>query len=395
MADNQSSFNAPNPPDDNGADNDGLNAGMPKVSAAPGKIFFVIGGIVSFVLVIVWMLSGSGDKKPVADEVSAEPKKIATEDEVPAPQPPPPAEPIAPPRQFEPLPITVPPPGSPEAPIVDDGGSYRDDARQQRLRSEMLVLSGAAPRQEGEDNTESGGNDPNSGFASRASRATKAATAKAGNMGNLNVVIGQGKLIHAVLETAINTTLPGAVRAIVSRDTYAESGKNILIPKGSRLIGTYNTNLLQGQKRVFIIWQRVIRPDGVDIFVNSPAVDSLGRAGGEGYVDNRLQQIFTGAIMTSIVSLGVAYASEQVLGAKDSTETTNTDGSSTKTSSPVTEAANQATESINEVGKRVLDRIIDTRPLVTIDQGTKINVMLNRDLIFPADAAIGSARMVP
>lgn len=392
MVDNQSNF-TPNP-DNGNNDHDGLNAGVPKVSAAPGKIFFVIGGIIAFVLLIVWLLSGGDNKgEPVIDS-STDNKKIATQEEVPAPPPPPPENPLPPPRLPEP-PLDLTPPPVPDTPIVDEGGSYNNEARQQRLRSEMLVLSGAAPRQDKDDNEDIGGNDPNLGFASRASRATKAATAKAGNLGNLNVVIAQGKLIHAVLETAVNTTLPGAVRAIVSRDTYAESGKNILIPKGSRLVGTYNTNVLQGQKRVFIIWQRVIRPDGIDIFINSPGVDALGRAGLDGYVDNRLQQIFSGAIMTSIVSIGVAYASEQVLGADETTSTTNTDGSSTNTSSPVSNAANEATQSFNDIGRRVIDRIIDTRPLVTIDQGTKVNVMLNRDLIFPADAAIGSARMVP
>ena len=390
---NESNFNVPNP-EDNGADDGGLNTGMPKVSAAPGKIFIVIGGIVAFVLLIIWLMSGSGKKSEIS-ATSDETKKIATEDTSPPPPPPPPPEPLPPPRAPEPLPDLSPPPTPTTAPLVDPNGPD-SGARLQRLQSQMLVISGAGSRPSEDDNQDAvSGTDPNLGFANRAARATKAVTAKAGNMGNLNVIIGQGKLIHAVLETAVNTQLPGAVRAIVSRDIYAESGKNILIPKGSRLIGTYNTNLLQGQDRVYIIWSRVMRPDGVDIFVNSPGTDSLGRAGVEGYVDNRFQQIFTGAIMTSILSLGVAYASEQVLGAGDTTTTTNTDGSNTNTSSPTSTAAIGAANNITDVGKQIVNKILDTRPLVTIDQGTKINVMLNRDLVFPADAAIGAAHLVP
>ena len=113
-----------------------------------------------------------------------------------------------------------------------------------------------------------------------------------------------------MLETAINTDLPGTLRAIVSRDVFAESGKEVMIPKGSRIIGTYNTGISRGQRRVMIVWTRLIRPDGLDIEIGSPGVDSLGRAGVEGDVDNKYAEIFSAAILTSVVTIGAATAAE-------------------------------------------------------------------------------------
>lgn len=381
-------------PENQDAEDSALNAGMPKVSAAPGKIFIILGGFIAFVLLIVWMLSSDDETvepPPVKDD------KVVISDNKVAPPPPPAAPPEVLPPPRDPLPdLNVPPPPITEPPVLDQGSTVDPTQKLARLQSPMLVVSGTAPKPDNASTNDTlAGSDPNLGFANRAFRATKADEAKAGSLGNLNLVIAQGKLIHAVLETAINTQLPGQVRAIVSRDIYAESGKNILIPKGSRLIGTYNTSLLQGQDRVYIIWSRVIRPDGIDIFVNSPGVDALGRPGAEGYLDNRYQQIFTGAILTSVLSIGVAYASEEFLGAGETTSTTNTDGSSTNTSSPTSQAAIEATQNISDVGKNVVDKLLDTRPLITIDQGIKINVMLNRDLVFPQNAVIGAARMVP
>lgn len=199
------------------------------------------------------------------------------------------------------------------------------------------------------------------------------------------MTIAQGKIINAVLETAINTQLPGTLRAIVSRDTYAETGRTVLIPKGSRLIGTYNTGILQGQDRVMIVWTRLIRPDGVDIMIGSPAIDGLGRAGVEGMVNNRYMEIFSAAILTTALTLGAAVGTEAILPSDNTTTTNNTDGSTTTTASPAQQAAGDAVGNLTDISKSVVNRLIDIRPTITIDQGTRINVFVNRDLTFPAD----------
>jgi type IV secretion system protein VirB10 len=114
-----------------------------------------------------------------------------------------------------------------------------------------------------------------------------------------------------VLETALNSDLPGFARAVVSRDVRSFDGSTVLIPRGSRVIGEYKSGLEQGQSRAFIIWQRILRPDGGSIQIASSGTDQLGRAGLDGDVDRKFFQRFGGAILTSVLSAGVAAVSRQ------------------------------------------------------------------------------------
>lgn len=358
--------------------------GTPEVAAAPGKFFLILFLGVTFLFFLVYyvVFSGDGEKEQKIDN---KPQKIARPDfsEPPAPLPPvplPPQQPI--------LPDTPEPPSLPAVPVVSDKEPTNQDYLE-RLRSEMMVFNSgdgisAAFEDREKAEVDFASHDPNSAFAQKAMKASKTEKAKAGFIGDLNSMIAQGKLIHGVLETAINTELPGTLRAMVSRDIYAEAGKARLVPKGSRLIGVYNTDVFQGQSRVFIIWTRIIRPDGVDIMVGSPGVDKLGRAGLGGYVDGRFREIFSTAILTSIISIGAAAGAESIIGDTNSSTTNNLDGSSTTTGSTTSQAAAQSIANIGGVAKRVIDNVIDTRPVITIDHGTKINVMVNRDLIFPS-----------
>ncbi len=120
-------------------------------------------------------------------------------------------------------------------------------------------------------------------------------------------VIAQGAVIPAVLETALNSDLPGYARALVSRDVRAFDGSRVLIPRGSRLIGQYKSALQTGQTRMLIVWTRVLRPDGVSIQLGSPTTDDTGEAGLAGKVDTHFLQRFGSAILLSVVG-GLASA---------------------------------------------------------------------------------------
>ena len=98
-------------------------------------------------------------------------------------------------------------------------------------------------------------------------------------------------MLTAVLETAINTEMPGTVRGIITRDVYGESGNVVLIPRGSRLYGSYSSQITRGQGRVEINWSRLMRADGVDVNVTFNAADQFGRSGIEGDVDNKYGSI--------------------------------------------------------------------------------------------------------
>jgi type IV secretion system protein VirB10 len=282
----------------------------------------------------------------------------------------------------------------PPPPISDNGGLFKggkkDEDLENRIKSNMLLLDGGKSDSvldagKSASNSALVQSDPNRAFEANVIKGTGAEKETATRLNNLSMTIAQGKIINAVLETAIDTQLPGTLRAIVSRDTYAEAGRAILIPKGSRLIGTYNTGVLQGQDRVMIIWTRLIRPDGIDIAIGSPAVDGLGRAGIGGYVDNRYMQIFSGAILTTMLSLGAAVASDKLLPDANTTTTSSGGGSTTTNASPAQQAAGNAVNNLTDISKNVVGKIVDIRPTITIDQGTRISVFVNRDLTFPPE----------
>lgn len=145
---------------------------------------------------------------------------------------------------------------------------------------------------------------------------------------NPSQTVPQGAVIQAVLETALDSNRPGFVRAIVSRDVRSFDGSTILIPRGSRLFGEYKAELARGQNRAFIQWQTLTRPDGVQIAVNSPAADPLGRAGVKGSVNSHFFERFAGAILQSTLDIGVGIATRSaskdtvVIGLPGSTQNT-------------------------------------------------------------------------
>ncbi len=185
--------------------------------------------------------------------------------------------------------------------------------------------------------------------------------AQARRMTGLDRLVPQGAIVGAVMETALNSDLPGFARAITSRDVRSFDGSTILIPAGSRVIGQYKSGIAQGASRVFVLWTRLIRPDGVSIELASPAVDDLGRGGIGGKVNRHFLQRFGGAILTSVISGGISAAAASLSGGS-----TVIVGSA----SQATGLASQATQSA------------DIPPTITTRQGATVRIFVARDLDF-------------
>ena len=185
--------------------------------------------------------------------------------------------------------------------------------------------------------------------------------AQARRMTGLDRLVPQGAIVGAVMETALNSDLPGFARAITSRDVRSFDGSTILIPAGSRVIGQYKSGIAQGASRVFVLWTRLIRPDGVSIELASPAVDDLGRGGIGGKVNRHFLQRFGGAILTSVLSGGISAAAASLSGGS-----TVIVGSA----SQATGLAQQATQSG------------DIPPTITTRQGATVRIFVARDLDF-------------
>ena len=184
--------------------------------------------------------------------------------------------------------------------------------------------------------------------------------ARASSLSDPRTMVVQGTIIPAVLETALNSDLPGYARAIVSRDVRGFDGSKVVIPRGSRLIGQYKSGVATGQSRAFIVWSRLIRPDGVSVQLASPVADASGQSGLSGKVDRHFVQRFGSAILLSVVS-GLASS----LG--DGSSSTVVIGGSAGAQS----AAGQALASDSKIS-----------PTIRVPQGTPIQVFTARDLDF-------------
>jgi type IV secretion system protein VirB10 len=118
----------------------------------------------------------------------------------------------------------------------------------------------------------------------------------------------EGTIIPAVLETALDSTRAGPVRAIVSRDVRGFDGTRVLVPRGSRLIGEDQADLSPGQARAMVSWTRLIRPDGVTVDLRAPATDALGSAGVPGRVNNHTMRRIGDALLQTLVSAGSGFS---------------------------------------------------------------------------------------
>jgi type IV secretion system protein VirB10 len=182
---------------------------------------------------------------------------------------------------------------------------------------------------------------------------------RAGTFENPATTIPQGALIQAVLETALDSTRAGSARAIVSRDVRSFDGSRVLIPRGSRLYGEYKSDLSAGQNRALIQWTRLMRPDGVVVALDSPSADPLGRAGVKGKVNSHFFQRFSGAMLQSVLDIGVGLATRSIA---DGTVLVGLPGSTQSIVAPT------APESV--------------RPTLKVAQGTPVSVFVARDLDF-------------
>jgi type IV secretion system protein VirB10 len=174
---------------------------------------------------------------------------------------------------------------------------------------------------------------------------------------NPSLTIPQGTVIPAVLETALDSTRAGGVRALVQRDVSGFDGSRVLIPRGSRLYGEYEAGLQPGQNRALVRWTRLIRPDGVTIALDSPSSDPLGRVGIKGKVDSKFLQRFGGALLQSVLDIGVGVAIDRA-----------TDG--------VIVALPGSTQNVQVTEPQQI------QPTLKVRHGTSVSVFVARDLDF-------------
>ncbi|MFT4197049.1 MAG: TrbI/VirB10 family protein [Pseudoxanthomonas sp.] len=179
-----------------------------------------------------------------------------------------------------------------------------------------------------------------------------------------------GTVIPAALLTTVNSDLPGQVIASVTEQVYdSVTGRHLLIPQGSRLIGQYDSQVAYGQRRVLLVWTRLIRPDGSSLVLDRlPATDAAGQAGVEDAVDWHWRRIVAGAALSTLIGVGAELAAP---------DRNDPDGRI------VIATRESVQETVNQVGQQVTRRNLDLQPTLTLRAGFPVRVLVNRDLTLP------------
>jgi type IV secretion system protein VirB10 len=178
-----------------------------------------------------------------------------------------------------------------------------------------------------------------------------------------------GTVIAASLVTGLNSDLPGFVIAQVTENVFdTVSGRHLLIPQGSRLVGKYDNIVAFGQERALVVWHRIIRPDGSSIVIdNLPATDTGGYAGLEDEVDPHTWKLLKGVALATLLGVG----SQLAVGTTNSGD------------SDLVKALQQSIQSTtNRAGQRLVERNLNVQPTITVRPGWPLRVIVHKDLVF-------------
>ena len=178
-------------------------------------------------------------------------------------------------------------------------------------------------------------------------------------------VLQAGAVIAAALITGIRSDLPGQITAQVTENIYdSPTGKILLVPQGTRVIGQYDNGVGFGQRRILLVWNRLIFPNGRSIVLErQPGADIEGYAGLEDGVDYHWGELFKAAALSTLLSVGAEA------------------GTSGQESDIVRALRNGASDSINQTGQQIVQRQLNIAPTLTIRPGFPVRVLVTRDLV--------------
>jgi type IV secretion system protein VirB10 len=183
-----------------------------------------------------------------------------------------------------------------------------------------------------------------------------------------------GTIIPGILISGINSDLPGNVISQVSENVWdTATGKFVLIPKGTRIIGVYDSEVSYGQKRVLLVWNRLVFPNGTTLDIaGSPGSDQAGYSGLSGRVNEHWGTMLKTALFASVFVAGA-----EILYDRDST------GINNGNKSPGDVAAESVAGSILDMSAKIMNRAADVQPTITVRPGKKMTVFVQQDVVFP------------
>jgi len=292
---------------------------LSQVATNPKQSMMILVGIVGvFIYIFFNLFISSGDSDADADKTPVPtnivtPIQVSVDNDIPSiptlPSPPKledPTPPPPPPTDIEALPTAdsalptlpddaelLPPPNlEPSLPFGKVQNENSNKQLEKKRKSAIFLVAGTPPEQTPEEIQQA------ADFSYR---------------GDMNLVLGHGKMIDAIIETAVNTDFGGEIRAIIQRDIYSEWGKNILIPKGSRIFGNYATGIDGAYGRIGIEWTRIDLSNGYRLNLSGTGTDALGRKGNQGRVDNKFKERLSNSIMRSVFNVALAHAIDTIV----------------------------------------------------------------------------------
>ncbi|MGB3424276.1 MAG: type IV secretion system protein VirB10 [Castellaniella sp.] len=265
---------------------------------------------------------------------------------------PPPTREASPPPATQERSYYVPPPAPTPPPAVDE-------VAQRRLDSPLTESSA-----DGGTTQTANGPLADAGPLADKLRPLELAPSVAGQLGNRNFLLTQGTMIDCTLQTKLVSTQAGLLTCLATHDVMSTNGKVKLIDAGTKFTGYQSGGIEQGQGRAFITWNRLETPTGVIVNLGSPGTGPLGEAGVDGHIENHFWERFGNAILLSLVGDLGAWAANQGQSGNNNVHFDNT------------------REGSQEVIAKILEKSLDIPPTLYKNQGTRIGIMVARDLDF-------------
>ncbi|WP_273719752.1 MULTISPECIES: type IV secretion system protein VirB10 [unclassified Bartonella] len=248
-----------------------------------------------------------------------------------------------------------------------------EELARKRMFSSGLNNGGSSEGSAESSKNKASNNDQNNGVLFDNLQPVRLGQSYAAQLHNRDLLITQGTQIDCTLETKIITTQPGMTTCHLTRDVYSTSGRVVLLDRGSKVIGFYQSGIQQGQTRVFVQWSRIETPSGVIVNLDSPGTGPLGEAGIGGWVDTHFWQRFGGAIMVSIIGDLGEWVKDKIWrrGKENKEDKENKE-----------QALPQGVQNAQSIVNDVLQNSINIPPTLYKNQGERVNIFVARDLDF-------------
>lgn len=184
-------------------------------------------------------------------------------------------------------------------------------------------------------------------------------------MPDRNLLLPKGTFIDCVLETKLDTTVPGMTSCVIPRDVYSANGRVLLIERGSKAIGEYKGAVENGLNRIFVLWTQIQTPKGVRVNIDSPATDALGGSGMAGEIDFHWWARFGNALLFTLIQDGFDFAMTK--------QSENNGGVNYYQNSE---------DGMNQIIQEAMRQSGNIPPTLTKNQGERVGIFVARDVDF-------------